>query len=484
MKRRGKMWEVCASRTFLWLLMPVAVAALQLPPEIQADRYLLEAEKEIQEQDYASAKDALDRILALQVQHGLDLPEQFFFRYAEVMERLGLYDGAVEHVMKYLMLTGQDGEHYREALELLNAAEEAKAAAEAAARDATRRAEAAKAAAKAEQQRAEAQRREIVELTRRQVEEAQVALPRDELRSGGLGPEMVRIASGRFQYYTSQENFRPNLQWVVFDRSFAISRYEVTRGEFEKFVDSTRYRTEAEQAPRHGCDGPHRNVKFADKKKTSLRWNRPGFDQTDSHPVTCVSTRDAIAYAEWLSRETGHTYRLPSAAEWQYAARAGSSAAILFPENDEDLDDTKACSSGNLRDYDSGERYAVKCSDGVRRTAEVGRFMPNDVGLYDMVGNVAELVLACAHLYYEQTFLKLTTDGSPEHPDSCDKYVVSIGSSWDSGELSRLDFLAWSAIYANPYREVSRPSDGLDGYYYRRSSTTWAGFRVVRDLTK
>ena len=91
MKMRGKWWASHAvSRVFLWLLVPAVAAAMQLPPEIQADRYLLEAEKQIQAQDFESAKEAMDRILALEAQHGLELPEEFFFRYAEVSDRLGL----------------------------------------------------------------------------------------------------------------------------------------------------------------------------------------------------------------------------------------------------------------------------------------------------------------------------------------------------------------------------------------------------------
>ena len=85
-----------------------------------------------------------------------------------------------------------------------------------------------------------------------------------------------------------------------------------------------------------GAPRPARDIQTDWSSRNSLRWNRPGFDQTDNHPVTCVSIRDAIAYAEWLSRETGHTYRLPSAAEWQYVARAGSSGAMLW-RNDEDF---------------------------------------------------------------------------------------------------------------------------------------------------
>ena len=113
------------SRAFLWLLLPAAVTAMQLPPEIQADRYLLQAERAIQEQDFQGAKTAMDGILELQEQHDLELPKQFFFRYAEVLERLGIYDEAINFVTEYLTLAGRDGEYYREALELLNDAEAA-----------------------------------------------------------------------------------------------------------------------------------------------------------------------------------------------------------------------------------------------------------------------------------------------------------------------------------------------------------------------
>lgn len=113
MKMQRKEWAPGASRTFLWLLLPALVAATQLPPAIQADRHLLEAEQQIQEQNYEGAKAAMDRILAIEAQHGLQLPAEFFFRYAEVSDRLGLSGTVIDFVTKYLTLAGQDGEHYR-----------------------------------------------------------------------------------------------------------------------------------------------------------------------------------------------------------------------------------------------------------------------------------------------------------------------------------------------------------------------------------
>ena len=164
MKRRGKWWASHAvSRVFLWLLVPAVAAAMQLPPEIQADRYLLEAEKQIQAQDFESAKEAMDRILALEAQHGLELPEEFFFRYAEVSDRLGLSGTVVDFLTKYLTLAGQDGEHYREALEMLAVAEasveEERRRAEEARKEAEEERRRAEAAAEAARQRAEEKRR-------------------------------------------------------------------------------------------------------------------------------------------------------------------------------------------------------------------------------------------------------------------------------------------------------------------------------------
>ena len=401
----------------LWATFMVAVA--QLPPEILADSYLVRAERLMADENYGAALNMLDKIIALQREHDLTLPEEFHFKYAQMALSAGSFQTALESVKKYLVRAGRDGEFYREALKLLDAAEEKFQQAEAE----WRRAE-------AKRRRMEAQQREREEQVRQQVEAAAQALPRDTLRSGGLGPEMVKIASGRFQYRAYQgSGTSTHLWWVAVDRPFAVGKYEVTRGEFEKFVKSTRYRTEAEHDPKYGCQGVRTRYT---KKNSKLRWNHPGFNQTDKHPVTCVSIRDAMAYARWLSQETGHSYRLPSPAEWQYAARAGSKEAMLYIKRT-DPEVPGICSQANVDD----------CSNGVRYTAEVGRFASNGVGVHDMIGNVAEWVLACAHAYKEKgvsgDFLRLALHGLPENPDGCEKYVVGEGGGmvprWRSGEI-------------------------------------------------
>ena len=104
----------------------------QLPSEAQADRYLLQAEDWIRQQDFVAAKGALDRIVELQEEHGLTIPDAFWFRHAEVSQRVGLQEEAIESATRYVTLAGRDGEHYVDALRLLNAVEAARRRAEAA----------------------------------------------------------------------------------------------------------------------------------------------------------------------------------------------------------------------------------------------------------------------------------------------------------------------------------------------------------------
>ena len=140
-------WKTATVRGALLclLLLPTPAMAIQLPPDIQADRYLLQVERAIREQNFQGAKTAMDAILELQEQHDLELPEEFSFKYADVLERLEIYGEAINFVTEYLTLTGRNGEFYLEALELLNAAEaaqiEARRKARAAAALARRRAD-------------------------------------------------------------------------------------------------------------------------------------------------------------------------------------------------------------------------------------------------------------------------------------------------------------------------------------------------------
>jgi formylglycine-generating enzyme required for sulfatase activity len=111
----------------------------------------------------------------------------------------------------------------------------------------------------------------------------------------------------------------------------------------------------------------------------------------DTQPVVNVSWDDAVAYAEWLSQKSGKTFKLPTEAEWEYAARAGTTTARYWGD-----DDASLCRHANIADRTSkvafsGFTWAYDgCDDGYKVSAPVGRFAPNAFGLYDILGNVME----------------------------------------------------------------------------------------------
>jgi len=126
------------------------------------------------------------------------------------------------------------------------------------------------------------------------------------------------------------------------------------------------------------------------KEVDGLNWQKPGFDQQDTHPVTCVSWDDATAFCQWLSREDGRTYRLPTEAEWEYACRAGTDTFFFWGDDPDD-------GEGYLNGADEtgtpdGRSWTYKFSfkDGYAATSPLGRFKPNAFGLYDVLGNVNE----------------------------------------------------------------------------------------------
>ena len=427
----------------------------ELPPEILIDRRLVRVDRLLARDDHRAAQDVMNEVLALQREHALELPAEFHFKHAQVAFAAGLPETAVTSLNDYLLAAGREGEFYRDALELLESAEEAVRRADAE----RRRAEAARRRAEEEQRGEQARQQENYELARRQIDLAANGLPRDELRSGGLGPEMVAVAAGRFQFATLQSIWllaEPHLEWVTFDQPFAISKYEVTRGEFERFVDSSRYRSRAETGGR--CGGHDRNYSWKRPPgRTGLR-NPPPFDQTDAHPVVCVNHRDAIAYAAWLSNQTSQTYRLPSPAEWQYAARAGSNAAMLHTAHTRG----EYCGGANLH-----ESPEDNCTDGVRYTAPVGRFAPNGVGVHDMIGNVAELVLGCGRDAGD--YISIARDGSPKDINSCE-WPATMGGAYAGirGEITYYGTQDFLYVYS---------SDRKD-----RAGEPYVGIRLVRDL--
>jgi formylglycine-generating enzyme required for sulfatase activity len=166
---------------------------------------------------------------------------------------------------------------------------------------------------------------------------------------------------------------------------FAIGRFEVTVGEFADF---------AKQSGRdYGtCFVLSSGAWKPDPKAT---WQEPGHNVTREHPATCLSPDDFEAYLLWLSDKTGHRYRFPTEAEWEYVARTGiAEVTVWTPQS------TAACRRMNAGD--AGFKAArgptwptFSCNDGFAATAPVGRFPANRLGVHDMLGNIAEFVADC-----------------------------------------------------------------------------------------
>lgn len=223
---------------------------------------------------------------------------------------------------------------------------------------------------------------------------------------------------------------------VQIDKDFALGETEVTVGEFRAFARATGYRTDAEKNVLgvSGC----RNLSTMEWREEQ-RWDNPGFSQNERHPVVCVSWHDARAYATWLSHKTGKGYRLPSEAEWEYAARAGTRAPWYFSWDE-------ACRHANVADAATRPH----CSDGHSYTAPVGSFEPNRFKLHDMIGNVWEWVDDCQHDSYEWA----PTDGQAWIAGACEMRMLRGGSFIDPPSPRQA-----RASQRNVYQSAGRDND-------------------------
>ena len=152
----------------------------------------------------------------------------------------------------------------------------------------------------------------------------------------------------------------------------AIGRFEVTRAQYRRFVEATGHAGGRCYVDRgRGTD----DWGFAEDGG----WDRPYLPQGPDHPVTCVGWADAVAYTRWLSTETGQTYRLPSEAEWAYAARASEAVPP-----DATAPDSTICAHANVADRAAATTYphwsVADCRDGAVFTAPVGSYRPNGFG--------------------------------------------------------------------------------------------------------
>jgi formylglycine-generating enzyme required for sulfatase activity len=210
---------------------------------------------------------------------------------------------------------------------------------------------------------------------------------------------------------------------------FALGQYEVTVGQFKAFVQSTGHDIGDSCWEWDGSQLPENKTRD---------WRAPGFEQTDDHPVVCVSWEDAQAYAAWLTKETNEPYRLPSEAEWEYACRAGTTTRYSWG------DDPPTSELANF-------------GQNVGKTTEVGAYPTNPWGLYGMHGNVWEWVEDC----WNESYQGAPSDGSAWTSGNCGRRVLR-GGSW----VNTPGFLR--SAFRNRGSPVSR---GVD-----------VGFRVARTL--
>ena len=238
---------------------------------------------------------------------------------------------------------------------------------------------------------------------------------RDRMRDGSAGPEMVALRGGEFRRGDLQgdgDSDEKNPQTIRL-RPFAIGIYEVSFDEYDRFSHSTRHEVPEDQG-----------------------WGR------GRRPVINVSWDSANAFTDWLSQQTGESYRLPTDAEWEYAARGGTSTRFWWGDREGE-----------------GNANCAGCQslwDG-EKSSPVGKFEPNPFGLHDTAGNVFEWVADC----WNDNFSAAPADGGALDKPGCGVRVIRGG--------------AWSF----PPKEI-RSANRWRDFQSRRSDDT--GFRIVREL--
>lgn len=284
----------------------------------------------------------------------------------------------------------------------------------------------------------------------------------DALRDGARGPQMRVVPHGGFRMGAREdEQGTGKAEWpshyVRFDRGFAMSSNEVTVGEFRRFMQATGHRARATRRG-HSIVYDERSGNFVRRSGVDWRSDYVGNPAADDLPVLHVSARDAEAYTDWLTQQSGHRYRLPSEAEFEYAVRAGNDGAWPWGNG------TPPPGSGNLtgsRDRSpSGRNWSNAFQgfgDGYWGPSPVGAGRPNRYGLHDLAGNVSEWTADCWHEGYRRA----PADGRAWINPGCRTRVIR-GGSWASSPAQTRS--AW---------RMSASGD---------ITNARLGFRVVRDL--
>jgi formylglycine-generating enzyme required for sulfatase activity len=239
--------------------------------------------------------------------------------------------------------------------------------------------------------------------------------------------------------------------------------FEVTVGQFRKFVDATKYKTLAEK---NGKGGWAFDASLRFTQGVGFNWRTPGFMQQDDCPVVQIVWDDALAYCLWASSQEPVAYRLPTEAEWEYACRAGTATSYCFGDDAKGLQQT-----ANTGDLSLGKFLRLTGNDALKGfmpwddeygcTSPVGRFLPNPFGLHDMLGNAWEWCSDWFNGDYAET-------GTAEDPQGAmsGRYRVMRGGCYGEGK-------------PKAFRSAFR--GGLPEHSIPQMST---GFRVVCEVER
>lgn len=328
-----------------------------------------------------------------------------------------------------------------------------------------------------------------------------LSLSAEEPPSNKLGMHFVRFEPGAYQRgfqherggseefnrahpYSNRQDTRAEkpAHQVSLTQGFDLCTTEVTVGQFRSFVTATRYVTEAEQKQSaYGFFPREKNYVDRFQRNPNINWKNPGFEQSERHPVVCVTWHDATAFCQWLTEQTGTRHRLPTEAEWEYACRAGTRTWYSWG-NDPDqayqhanvADGALEATVPNTTRYQRAVALGPHDGDGYAFTAPTGSFQPNPRGLFDTHGNVWEW---CQDRWREDLYESYFADVPwQERKDIVvtDPLCLEETDQHQYGDWRVLRGGAWTCAPAAVRSTIRTFAEAGDASVY-------TGFRVVRE---
>ncbi|WBX71189.1 SUMF1/EgtB/PvdO family nonheme iron enzyme [Tenacibaculum retecalamus] len=255
-----------------------------------------------------------------------------------------------------------------------------------------------------------------------------IFIQRTTVAQNYTAPSMINIPSGNFMMGSSRGDKTLKPVHPVSIAPFQMGKYLVTVAEFRKFINDTKYKSNTIKCP----DLIDQNWYSDPGKKSNGTWEKNMLSYSDYQPVACITFQDINAYILWLNKKTGRNYRLPTEEEWEYSAKANTTSTYFWGN-----DESKANLYANFADKSSeyfaskefGASYvgfigATNKNDGEPYGAIVGMYSPNPFGLYDIIGNVSQVLSSC----YNDEGYKTKSQYNIKS-NKCE-FVTERGGSW------------------------------------------------------